>query len=201
MKRTTSLFMLALVFGVGCNEPRNDDGIPLVLLTSLTSTDLHVFLASGATGARSGVTGFDTLCAQSTSGHGPGSYKAFVADSTRRPCTTANCSGGASENLNWILKPNRTYYRDSNFVRTTIGVTNSAGIFAFPLSNSMHTGFTAPWTGLNTNWTVSTDTCSNWSTTAGNGARGDGSSTSNTAINNSSSDACSNANTFLCVEQ
>ncbi len=130
-----------------------------------------------------------------------GSYKAILADTTRQACSTANCSGGATENSNWVLKPNQAYVRSDG--TTAIGTTTAAGIFSFPLSATIFATGGFYWTGLQNDWrTDSSNNCSNWATTSGasNGAVGTASSTSNTAIRNSTP-ACSGTQSLLCAEQ
>ncbi len=184
----------------GCRQDVGD-GIPLALLSLADPPGpAHIFLGPGTTGQRGGAAGMDSLC-MTSSLRQTGTYKAFVTDSTRRACSTANCSGGSSENLNWVLTPGRQYYRLANSVQTTVGTANASGIFDFPLSASLNTGTSPLWTGLNANWTNdTTNNCSNWNSTAGNGANGDGGSTSSAAINNGTT-ACSSTITYICVQQ
>jgi hypothetical protein len=47
---------------------------------------------------------------------------------SREACTTPNCSGGVSENLNWIFRPDIEYRRSDSII---IGNTNSSAIFNF----------------------------------------------------------------------
>ena len=78
---------------------------------------------------------------------GSGTYKALITDGTNRvACTSANCAtGGAGENINWVLTPSTEYFRTDG--TTEIGVTTSAGIFSFPLSNAI-TASGVAWTGF-----------------------------------------------------
>lgn len=91
---------------------------------------------------------------------GTGTYKAMLVDNTRTACTTANCSGGTSENLNWVLQANRTYNRVSD--GATVGTTTSARIFTFPLTNVVGGAVNNIWTALKADWTTGAGTCSNW---------------------------------------
>ncbi len=193
-----------LMMTVAVCHKDSGDGFPLAILPALSpQRDLQIFLGTGTTGFGSGSAGMDAKCMSDTLKPGDGStYKAFVVDSARRACVTANCSGGGSENLNWVLQPGRTYYRANGFVRTTIGVTNAAAIFEFPLQNGLHSGTTSAWTGLSTDWTINANNCANWTSNAGgvNGTQGSGTSLTNTALNNVTT-ACSSANIIFCVQQ
>lgn len=145
----------------------------------------------------------DGFCAADTAKpSGGGTYKAMIATATRTACTTANCSGGASENLDWVLAANTEYRRADG--TTVIGTTNAAGIFDFvsPLTNSFDTSNTTTMTGFEINWTSSADNCTDWSTTAsGNYAVGNATSTTSASINKGSTESCANAQPLVCVEQ
>ena len=106
-----------------------------------------------------GVSGADTLC--NASPPSPGSYKALIVDGTTRvACTSAHCvTSGATEGVDWVLAPNTKYVRADN---TVIGTTSAAGIFAFPLTNSIGEIGYSYWTGLSGDWTTSADTCTGW---------------------------------------
>jgi hypothetical protein len=78
---------------------------------------------------------------------GGGIYKALLASSVRRACTSANCgSSGIGENLGWVLKPSADYYRADG--TTKIGTTTAAAVFAFPLDESINTNSANVMTGL-----------------------------------------------------
>ena len=89
--------------------------------------------------------------------------KAMIADAngSRIACTSYECEvGGASEQIDWVFKPNITYYRLDE--TTVIGGTDSSGLLIFPLQNSVSNSGTLYYTGINSDWTPG-DTCSNWS--------------------------------------
>ncbi|MEI6790988.1 MAG: DUF1554 domain-containing protein [Myxococcaceae bacterium] len=129
----------------------------------------------------------------------PGTCKAMLVDSTRTACTTSNCSGGASENVNWVFHPNTTYTRFSD--GAIIGTTTSAGIFTFPLTNRFDNN-TLPnvFSALNADWTTGSSTCSNWTSNASSSVN-----YGYTGFTNSGSISqggnCSTAYALLCVEQ
>lgn len=91
----------------------------------------------------------------------------MVSDGTsRRACTSANCTtGGTSEHIDWVLKPNQQYKRKDG--TTVIGTTNANGLFPIPLTNSMEPNLLNAnnyvITGINADWINSND-CDNWTT-------------------------------------
>lgn len=157
--------------------------------------------ATSYSGNLGGASGADAKC--NTDANRPSTtstYKALITDSSRRACSTANCSGGISENQDWVLYPNKTYYRADG--TTVVMTTNSAGITSFPLNAGMATGAAnTHWTGMNADWTNNTNSCSNWISTSGNGTAGVINNTSSFAIFNLSQ-SCNQPNVFLmCVER
>ena len=87
---------------------------------------------------------------------GSSTYKAMLVDGTNRvACTTALCSGGTSEHIDWVLQPNAEYYRSDG--TTLILKTNANGIFDFGanLTNSFDTSASTYFTGLMGDWTSS----------------------------------------------
>jgi len=156
--------------------------------------------ASNAT-TNAGIAGLDANCSSdSQKPSGGGTYKAMVSDGTnRRACTTANCSGGTSEHIGWVLKPSKQYRRADG--TTVIGTTTASGVFSFPLSNAIQTtvtGTNSTATGLNADWTSGND-CSDWSanTNASNGLH-DVTSDNLLFIGTS---GCGNTMKVICVEQ
>ncbi len=141
----------------------------------------------------------------------PGSasdYKAFIVDGTnRRACSTNDCSGGISENINWVLKANTDYYRLDGTTDTKVFTTNSSGIVNFtgggllltPIDSSTLTKW---WTGMDTNWVFTSVACTvTWASTSLTANHGAGGTT--TAISTNLTTSC-NASTppkLLCVRQ
>lgn len=146
-----------------------------------------------------GIAGADYICNNNPRYPGSGTFKAMLGATSRRACSTPNCSGGASENIDWVLKPNTTYINVSG---STIGTTTASGIFTFPLTNAIDRG-TWSRTGLEQNWTNSTANCQDW--TSNNGAHS--STRGSTAYNDSRilramTVPCSDAFTkTICVQQ
>lgn len=160
-----------------------------------------IFVTNGTTAANAGLAGFDAICANDANNPGDGEYLALIAvTGSRVACTTASCSGGASENVNWVLQPNTQYKRTDDAV---IGTTTATGIFTFPLENSF--GFDLniyPWTGLTADWRVG-DNCNNWSSNSNlvQGVIAYDGGTTFWAINNPPAVNCNNASYAICVQQ
>ncbi len=162
-----------------------------------------MFRTSGNATTNAGISGLDANCASDAAKpSGGGTYKAMVADGTNRiACTTANCGGGTGEHTDWVLKPNKEYRRSDG--TTVIGTTTANGVFSFPLTAEVETvtvGTNSTWTGLNTNWTSSTNDCSNWGSTATTGTTGLHDQT-NTNLLSIGTSGCANNAKVICVEQ
>jgi hypothetical protein len=86
-------------------------------------------------------------------------YKAMISDSSnRRACVNPNCTD-PTENIDWVFKPNTSYYRvDGTYLFTT----NSAGIVTSPIANPISNISLSYWTGIQSDWLSSTSNCSGW---------------------------------------
>ncbi len=181
----------------------------LAVLNASTCTDntCKTFLTSGIFAPSSGFSAADPFCAADANKPSTGgTYKAFMAmANVRVACTTANCSGGISENTNWILHPNTKYVRSDG--TTEIFTTNSSGIFEFGTATNGATGTTDGYlTGLDADWTVGpncddyTDTSSSFKFTFG-----DANITNSQMISATEASCDDMASTsavkLLCVEQ
>ncbi len=148
-----------------------------------------------------GITGADALC--SNSPPFVGTYKALLVDGTTRvACTSAQCTtSGAAEGVSWVLAPNTKYVREDG--TTVIGTTSAAAIFVFPLAASIGTNGDSYWTGLNTDWTTSSNSCSGWTQTSGVSASAGLANTSDSQAISGVIDSCATlTGAFLvCVEQ
>ncbi len=131
---------------------------------------LYLFVTdAGSVGNLGGVSGADARCnASPVKPVGSGTFKAMLADdNTRHACTTSLCvTGGAWENLNWVLQPSTTYFRPDG---TQIGSTTAAGIFT-SVTVGIGTNNSEVWTGLAYDWTNSSNSsnCTNWTDGTGN---------------------------------
>ncbi len=133
-----------------------------------------------------------------------GSFKAMIVDgTTRRAATTPNASGGASEQIDWVFKPQFSYYNDTGSV--FIFTANQDGINNFAVDGNFSSSFegsTAYATGLNADWTTQATTCSNWNSNTGSSQSGGSLDVDSNAIYGGGNYMCSQ--TFwraLCVQQ
>ncbi len=152
-------------------------------------------------GALGGVSGADAKCvmdAANPMGPGNGSWKALLVGGGRVACSTAYCSGGSAENIDWVLKPNTYYIRPDG---SAIGNTDPAGIFVFPLNSPIaDLTTTFAWTGLAFDWKIGT-TCSGWTdNTSITGDKGQVDKNDAQAIHFASA-TCGTSQRLYCVEQ
>lgn len=170
--------------------------------SSLPSLNLFVTTADNQPGVNfSGIAQADSRCMSDAAYPGTGTYKALlVQPGVRVACTTANCSGGTSEHIDWVLQPNRTYARTTG---VTVLTTNANGIFVFgTLTNAMATGVAGWWTGLNSNWTFNSACTGNtWSSTGGNARYGDPNTTNASSIAAGLDGCTTTGSKLLCVQQ
>lgn len=134
-------------------------------------------------------------------------WKAMLVGGSRKACGTVDCtSNGALEHIDWVLRPGTEYRRpDGTLIAST---TPTAGIWGFPVANSV-TGISAlPWTGLDSTWVTSANICHNpmpfepWvrSDNSATGRIGQADQTSSVLIHNTDF-TCNNFQPFYCVEQ
>ena len=160
-----------------------------------------------------GIAGADALCNNATNKPTAGTYKAFLTGATRRACSTANCSGGVGENLDWVLQPNTAYFISLQTTLATISIntclvsftTNAAGIFT-SMPNQYNPNSVRFSTGLNTDWTNSANNCTDWTSASNASFRAIGEINAFNAANFYSSSTstfrCDNGNlVLLCIEQ
>jgi hypothetical protein len=159
-----------------------------------------------------GITGADAKC-NSDAGKptGTGTYKAFITDGTvRRACSTTNCTGGVSENLDWVLKPATAYYKADG--TTLVFTTNASGTFSTPSDIKATVGEVTSefWSGIYSNtasggWTTLTpNTCTSWTVTTGSALRGFPGVIPATFTGDwfgKNNATCSTTRNLLCVEQ
>lgn len=158
------------------------------------------------TGNRGGILGADAICmSDPKKPNDPprAVYKAFLVDDVNRiACTTSNClTGGLSEHVDWILKPDTTYVRAVDNV--TIATTNSVGIFTTQTNDAENPPIAASiFTGMNTSgWTTrSGNHCSRWSDGT-TGSSGSIAPNSNSLYFSGGVPTCDTTTVILCVEQ
>lgn len=191
MKSLTLIPLFIILVSCGQNKGSSPNNNPVIFISS-----------TQANGNFGGPSQADAICmADASRPDKTKTYKAMMSIiNTRIACQTAYCTGGTSENINWVLSPNTTYTRSDG---TIIGTTNSAGIFPATLTNSFSSTNTKIWTGLKADWTQWFDEdCNDWTSQNGfnNGARG----VSNNSDYRSwalARDNCNVAGSFYCVEQ
>jgi hypothetical protein len=160
-----------------------------------------------------GVIGADGICENDANNPGNGSaYKALISDGVSRvACTSNNCSGGASENVDWVLRPSTEYRRLDN---TTIIVnTNASAIFDLDYSSSNLENTIDPspssaivWSGLQfggtLNWTNIDIDCSDWtSNLSGDFGTAGQSNSIDAEVFTADDDPCNSLQKVYCVEQ
>ncbi|AFM11706.1 protein of unknown function DUF1554 [Turneriella parva DSM 21527] len=164
-------------------------------------SDCRIFVTSLAhSGGMGGITGADANCNNDPARpQGKTVWKAMIGSTPlRTACTSADCGvGGASENFNWVLRPNTSYKRvDGAFIGNTTG----NAIFAFPLQSTFDPSATFVWTGMTGSWQPSGN-CTNWSVADSLlVATGDASSLGTIALFSTNS-ACNSSFRLYCAEQ
>lgn len=153
----------------------NGSGTAISNVTNITvecsePQELRIFYSAGdyqTAGNLGGISGADTACASDANNPNDGAtFKALLVGSSRRACTSANCTtGGASENLDWVLQPNTIYTRVDG--TTPLFTTNSSGIFVFGTMSNTWGTMNYIWTGLNGDWTTHSYTCNSWTSSIG----------------------------------
>ncbi|HBS05242.1 MAG TPA: hypothetical protein DEA96_09770 [Leptospiraceae bacterium] len=180
-----------------------DPGYRRIFLTSATTTGELDLLGPGTP-----IENADAFCNVDSNNPAPlSTFKAmmhFGASSGRRgPCSTSNCSGGASEHVDWVMTPDTEYRRIDG--TTIIGRTNlNAGIFPVD-STGLDAGFSATgteyWSGMNSDWTFASLNCGLWLESTGyNGISGDPTVTFTDALAIGPT-GCGSSLPLLCVEQ
>jgi hypothetical protein len=155
-------------------------------------------------GDSNGLAEIDNYCMKPVNGYpGNSNYKAFfvLADyspSARRASYTANIGDGQ---IDWILKPNTTYYRPTGI---QIMTTNANALYiAWPLSASFDSAASQYWSGMLGDWTFGA-TCTILTSNAPgvNGDYGTGNLNTVESISNTSFvKACNVALKVACIEQ
>lgn len=194
-------------------------------LAALAATDAkkYIFVSTDthdgdfASGYANGIAGADAFCAaQKTAYYGglPGAaaeYAALIMDdgTNRRACTTANCTGGAAENVDWVLAANTTYSAPDG---ATLFTTDSSGIFDFgggSLDRAFDTaGGLEWWTGRVANdWIADANfNCTNWTVNVAgipftnNAYYGVSASTAESSLSQLN-DTCDGLRRVLCVRR
>lgn len=151
----------------------------------------NTFVASaGYTGNLGGLSGADAICSGAKPGGLPGTgtdYKAMLVAVGSRDYPSTN----------WVLYANMQYRQQDTV--TVIGTTDANANFTTALTNPINPGggAAAVWSGWD-----KTNTCSGWTSTAGNGDQGACCGlTAIPAAVDTGSTACSNSRSIVCVQQ
>lgn len=113
----------------------------------------------------------------------------------------ANCAGGPSEHIDWILAAGTSYFRTDG---TGILTTNANGIFVFgTATNPIVTSTLYAWTGLASNWTEFSNRCTDWISSSGGvfGMVGNAGVATSQMISGPGTPGCDVAQHLICVEQ
>jgi hypothetical protein len=141
----------------------------------------------------------DNFCSLQNPGL-PGTFKALLVDGTNRSA----CGGGSdfptcADKKDWVLKPNKYYFRnvdDKLLFKTDI---NSFFLFGDPDAFGIPS---VVWTGIGTsNWADDNlNECSGWSSTLSTGTRGNANVNNYSAISDTLN-TCNILNSILCIQQ
>lgn len=164
---------------------------------------VKLMYATNATynGNLGGISGADAKCMSDVNYPGTGTYKAMISDNTnRRACTTAFCTGGSSEHIDWVLKADTEYLRSPD--NAVLGMTNAAGVFTSPFENPVAaSGSQLHWLGFMNFSASATWHCANW-TNGGAGADGRLDNVNNLQPwQGLGASGCLNLAKIICVEQ
>ncbi|MBK9502502.1 MAG: DUF1554 domain-containing protein [Leptospiraceae bacterium] len=162
-----------------------------VSVTNLDAGEKRTFITSTPTnGILGGIAGADAICNADPAKPGitPNVYKALIA---------VNGTRSGSPLTGWVLAATTKYFRADG--TTLIFTSSGTSVFAFGTLTNAFSG-TNYWTGMTNTWAASGNTCSNWTSSAGTGADGDGTLTSFSSIAQSVP-LCSLTRYLVCVQQ
>lgn len=116
------------------------------------------FLSDPSLVGASAIEKADAFCMRSATRPDGATYKAFLVDGVHRDASTG---------LDWVLKPNTTYFQVDNV--KLIGMTNASAVFEFPLVSLVNPWASTPalayayfWTGIGAlDWSAG-NTCLGW---------------------------------------
>jgi hypothetical protein len=197
-----------IVTGNASSSDSNYNGLnPTDLsLTNIDVGEKRTFITStGLNGNIGGVVGADALCNADAAKPSilPNVYKAMIVDGITRRASSSPNAGNSQ--IAWVLLPNTTYFRSDG--TTQIMTTNANSIFIFGmLTNSFGVSMIPYWTGLNADWTTSSNRCvTGWTIAGGSpGNAGQDGATDSAAIEGITPPApmCNTTvSRLLCVQQ
>lgn len=146
-----------------------------------------------------GIAGADAQCMASANYPGSGTYKALIADGVDRVASATPNAGDGQ--VDWVLKSNTTYIQNDG--TTVIATTNENGLFVFPLTNGFVATGSGYWSGLNIDWTTSSNHCSRWTdaTSGFQGTYGEESATDYMALVWGNASCEASGCVLTCVQQ
>jgi len=209
--------MAGVLMAIGCSGGGGSSGAFGIAPQSCTTCKTFVTAVTFSgyiktTGGKANaVASADSLCmTDANKPAGGGTYKAMLVDGVNRvACTTANCSGGVSEHVDWVFKPNTLYVRSDGI--TAVVTMGANGIWDFGLNgntnlltNAFDSAASTYWTGLEWNWTsVSAQMCGGSWASGLNGDLGDfgNGDRTNAGVIGGGANFCNLARNLLCVQQ
>ncbi len=124
------LLIAGVMMAVGCGGGGSSNLVSNPRITYKTFVTTATFSGDikAAGGKANAIASADSLCmADANRPAGGSTYKALLVDGVNRvACTTANCGGGVSEHIDWVLHASTTYTRsDGTTVVMTTGTTGT----------------------------------------------------------------------------
>lgn len=192
-------YTIVLDPAVSADPVYNGINAPDVSVVNMDNERFAFVSSATFSGNMGGTSGADAKCLNDVNRPSDKGYKALLFGAgVRVACTTANCSGGPGEHLNWVLLPLTTYFRDDAVGR--IMTTDANGIFVFGSLESSFGTAGDYWTSMNGDWTGNGGACGAWALTSGSTRIGSGTDITNKAISSGGGN-CNQSHALLCVEQ
>ncbi len=170
-------------------------------ITAATHTgDFDNDPALSGTGAGDGIAEAARFCNADANRPNARNYKALLASPMATLFRRATVAPDAGDNReDWVLVPNGNYYRADG--TTLIFTPNTTSIFVFGVAAGTLGGTGAYWSALRVDWrTNNGNSCSGWSSTAGNAIGGNLASLTNNLLQGTTLN-CVDPHPLVCVEQ
>jgi len=192
--------------GSGSIDGENVDNISIQCAQGIMFLSENTYDGNLKGATSSGIAGADEKCAADSQCPAGFTCQAMLGATLiqeRTACSTANCAGGPSEHVDWVLSPSTAYLRTDG--TTVVGITNENAIFDFDLDNGLVDAQQFAWTGLNRDWTTHFLKCFSWTSNSGitdQGEAGDASAINNTFLdfyNFTGDPLCNTLHPLVCV--
>ncbi|MBI3394763.1 MAG: DUF1554 domain-containing protein [Spirochaetia bacterium] len=184
------------------SDPSNlESSLLNALVRSMAPVPLRLFVSAAysPSGSFTSAATADVLC--DNDGRKPAvpgaHFKAMLGAASVRVASVGASVGDGQ--IDWVLRPGAVYI---NAAGATVGTAGSNGLLSSmgaPLDGTLSSGVDYIWTGLNAQWQNGTD-CTAWGG-SGNGALGDPTSTTLSAMLATTQAGCAGLNRLLCVQQ